>query len=288
MRKLLLLSILCPVIAFSQQRFHVTLFGGLSNYSGDLQDHQFTLEQSNFAFGAGIKYDFTPHLALRLAYNHGSIEGDDKKSSDPLLQARNLSFGSKINEGSLLLEYTILNMEDRKISPYIYSGVTVFHFNPYAYDTLGNKVLLKPLSTEGQGLAADRKPYKLTQFAIPVGIGVKFRITDNTVLAYEVSVRKTFTDYLDDVSTTYFDQFALGQARGLKAVDMAYRGDELKGGSTTYPADGSVRGGSKYKDWYYFTGFTVYIGLGSGNGGGGPFGRGTRGGRNQMGCPKVL
>jgi hypothetical protein len=287
MRKLLLLSIMCPVVALSQQRFHVTLFGGLSNYMGDLQDHQFTLQQSNFAFGAGIKYDLTPHLALRLAYNHASIEGDDKKSNDPLLRARNLSFASKINEGNLLLEYTILNMEERKVSPYVYSGLTLFHFNPYAYDTLGNKVFLKPLSTEGQGLDADRKSYNLTQFAIPVGIGVKFRISDNTVLAYEVSVRKTFTDYLDDVSTTYFDQFALARERGLKAVEMAYRGNEVKGSTDTYPEHGSVRGGSKYKDWYYFTGFTLYIGLGSGNGGGSSFGR-TRGGRNQLGCPKVL
>ena len=288
MRKLLLLSILCPVMAVSQQRFHVTLFGGLSNYSGDLQDHQFTLQQSNFAFGAGIKYDFTPHIALRVAFNHGSIEGDDKRSSDPLLRARNLSFASKINEGSLLVEYTVLNMEERKVSPFIYSGITVFHFNPYAYDTVGNKVFLKPLSTEGQGFTDGRNPYKLTQFAIPVGIGVKLRISENTVLAYEVSARKTFTDHLDDVSTTYADEFTLGQQRGMKAVEMAYRGDELKDGNTTYPAGGSGRGGSKYKDWYYFTGFTLYIGLGSGNGGGGPFGRGTRGGRNQLGCPKVL
>lgn len=289
MRKLLLLSILFPVVAVSQQRVHLTLFGGLSNYAGDLQDHQFTLQQSNFAFGAGIKYDFTPNIALRVAFKHGTIQGDDKKSSDPLLRARNLSFASKINEGSLLVEYTVLNMEERKLSPFIYSGVTVFHYNPYAYDTLGNKVYLKPLSTEGQGFVDGRNPYKLTQFAVPVGVGLKFRITDNTVLAYEVSVRKTFTDYLDDVSTTYADEFLLGQQRGLKAVEMAYRGDELKDGNATYPEGGSIRGGSKYKDWYYFTGFTLYIGLGSGNGGGGgPFGRGTRGGRNQLGCPKVL
>jgi hypothetical protein len=288
MRKFLILSILCPLVAVSQQRFHVTLFGGLSNYAGDLQDHQFTLQQSNFAFGAGIKYDLTPHLALRLAYNHGTIEGDDKKSSDPLLRARNLSFASKINEGSLLLEYTILNMEERKVSPYIYSGITVFHYNPYAYDTVGNKVFLKPLSTEGQGLEGyNRKPYNLTQFAIPFGVGVKFRISENTVLAYEVTIRKTFTDYLDDVSSTYVDQFALGQQRGLKAVSMAFRGDELKGSTQTYPEDGAVRGGSKYGDWYYFTGFTVYIGLGSGNGGSTPFGR-SKGGRNRLGCPNVL
>jgi len=277
----------CPVVVLSQQRFHVTLSGGLSNYAGDLQDHRFTLQQSNFAFGAGIKYDITPNVAVRLAYNHGTIEGDDKKSKDPLLQARNLSFISRINEGSLLVEYTPLNLEDHAISPFIFGGVAVFHFNPYSYDSSGNKVYLKPLSTEGQGVDPDRKPYNLTQFAIPVGVGVKFRINENTVLAYEVSARKTFTDYLDDVSSTYFDQATLAQARGQKAVEMAYRGNELKNGNPTYPDNGSVRGGPKYKDWYYFTGFTLYIGIGGGNGGG-PFSRGSHGGRNQLGCPRVL
>jgi hypothetical protein len=288
MRKLLLLSILCPAVASAQQRLHLTLFGGLSNYAGDLQAKQFTLQQSNFAFGAGIKYDLTPNFAFRLAFTHGTIEADDKRNSDPMLQARNLSFMSKITEGNLLLEYTILNLEEKRVSPYIYSGVTVFHFNPYAFDTLGNKIYLQPLSTEGEGLAQypDRKPYKLTQLAIPVGLGIKVRISDNTVLAYEVTLRKTFTDYLDDVSKTYVDQFALAQQRGLKAVAMAYRADEVKGGSTTYPEDGTLRGGSKYKDWYYFTGFTLYIGLGSGNGF--SAGHGARGGRNRLGCPNVL
>lgn len=287
MRKLLLLSMFCPVVVLSQQRFQVTLFGGLSNYAGDLQDHRFTLQQSNFAFGAGIKYDITPNVAVRLAYNHGTVEGDDKKSKDPLLQARNLSFISKINEGSLLFEYTPLNMEDHLISPFIFGGIAVFHFNPYAYDSTGNKVYLKPLSTEGQGVDPDRKPYNLTQFAIPVGIGVKFRINDNTVLAYELSARKTNTDYIDDVSSTYYDQATLAQARGQKAVEMAYRGNELKNGNPNYPDNGAIRGGSKYKDWYYFTGFTLYIGIGGGNGGG-PFSGGSRGGRNQLGCPRVL
>jgi opacity protein-like surface antigen len=286
MRKLLLLSILCPGITVAQQRLHLTLFGGLSNYSGDLQEKRFTLQQSNFAFGAGLKYDVTPNFAFRVAFNHGTIEGDDKKSGNPLLQARNLSFMSKVTEGSVLLEYTLLNLEERRVSPYIYSGLTAFHFNPYAYDTLGNKIYLQPLGTEGQGMGQypDRKPYKLTQLAIPLGVGIKFRISDNTVLAYEVTVRKTFTDYLDDVSKTYVDQFALAQAHGLKAVAMAYRGGEVKGGSTTYPEDGTLRGGSKYKDWYYFTGFTIYIGFGNG----GSLGHGAHGGRNYLGCPNVL
>jgi hypothetical protein len=285
MQKLWVLCLLFPVTAISQQRLHLTIFGGVSNYQGDLQGKHFTLDQSNLALGLGVKYDLTRNFALRGGINYGTIEATDARNS-PELRFRNLSFFSRIVEGNALIEYTLFDMEDRKISPYVFGGVAVYHFDPYTFDSVGRKVFLQPLSTEGQGLAQypDRKPYKLTQFAIPFGAGVKFRVGYNTVLAYEIGLRKIFTDYLDDVSTTYVDQFALGQARGLKAVEMAYRAGELNEGDPNYPADGTIRGGSKYKDWYYFTGFTVYIGINSKGGGGGVRGRGKRG---SLDCPPV-
>jgi len=283
MRKYFLLCLLVPVLTHAQelQKLHLTLFGGVSNYQGDLQSRTFTFNQSNLALGVGLKYDLTPHFALRTNFNYGTIGAMDKEN-EPSLRARNLSFESRLIEGNLLLEYTLFNLEDKKLSPYVFAGVAVYHFNPYAFDTLGNKVFLKPLSTEGQGLAAfpDRKEYKLTQFAIPFGGGLKFRISDNVVLGYEIGLRKVFTDYLDDVSTTYVDQFALFQAKGAKAVEMAYRAGELKNGDPNYPADGTIRGGSKYKDWYYFQGLTLTIGIGGGSGG---FGGGHKG---EIGCPK--
>lgn len=286
MQKLWVLCLLFPVAAFSQSRWHLTMFGGVSNYQGDLQGKVFTLDQSNLALGLGVKYDLTPNLAIRSGLNFGTVEGTDARN-DQELRFRNLSFVSRILEGNVLLEYTLFDMEDKKISPYVFGGVAVYHYDPYAFDSLGSKVFLQPLSTEGQGLAQypDRKPYKLTQFAIPFGAGVKFRVGQNTVLAYEIGLRKTFNDYLDDVSTTYVDQFILAQERGLKAVEMAYRAGEKGDGDPNYPADGTIRGGSKYKDWYYFTGFTLYIGINGRNGSGGFGGRSKRG---ELGCPKPV
>ena len=64
---------------------------------------------------------------------------------------------------------------------------------------------LQPLGTEGQGTTAypDRKKYSRTQIAIPMGGGVKISLNDNLNIAFSFSARKTYTDYLDDVSTTY-------------------------------------------------------------------------------------
>lgn len=277
MRATFLFCLLCPVTAFCQRPIHLTLFGGFSNYQGDLQEKVFTIDQSNPAFGAGLKYDLDDHWALRAGFMYGKVQASDSKNSKPDLRARNLSFATKIAEGNLLAEYTLFNMEERVFSPFAFAGLAVYHFNPYAFDSAGNKIYLQPLSTEGEGLSQypDRKPYKLTQLAIPFGLGIKLRITQNTVLAYEVSFRKLFTDHLDDVSTNYVDRTVLAQARGAKAVEMAYRGGELKNGNPAYPAEGTKRGSPKYKDWYYFSGFTLYIQL---NGAGGR--------HRGLGCPR--
>lgn len=286
MRKLLVWCLLLPLAGYSQQRVHLTILGGFSNYQGDLQTKYITLNQANLAVGAGLQYDFTPHFAARAGFNYGSLEGDDKQNSG-LLRARNLNFHTKILEGSLLLQYTLFDLSDKRISPYIFAGAAIYHFDPYTYDTLGNKIFLKPLSTEGQGLAQypDRKEYKLNQFAIPFGGGIKFRVSDNVTLGYEFGIRKLFTDHLDDVSTRYVDPLILASQRGLKAVEMAYRGGELKGGNPNYPATGSVRGGAKAKDWYYITGLTLTIGLG-GKGGNDSY-SGWNGRKSQLGCPRI-
>jgi len=280
MKKFLWAVLFIPVGSIAQQ-LHITVRGGFSGYQGDLQSKQIALNQSNFGFGLGLKYDLNPHWSVRTEFNSGKIEADDKKN-DPNLQLRNLSFQSKIVEGNLLLEYSLFNLSERKFTPYAFAGLAVFHFDPYAYDTLGNKIFLKPLSTEGQGLPQypNRKEYKLTQMAIPMGVGFRYKVADNITLGYELGIRKTFTDYLDDLSTTYVDELVLAQERGLKAVEMAFRGGELKNSTASYPLDGELRGGSQFKDWYYFHGITLTVGLNSNSSGGGRKGD-TR-------CPKPV
>ena len=285
MRTLFFLCLFLPVIGFGQQNLHLTLSGGFTSYQGDLQGKYFSLDQSNGGLGFGLKYDLNPHFALRTNFFFTQVGATDAKN-DEHLRFRNLSFNTKIAEGNLVAEYTLFDLDEKKFSPYAFAGLGIYHFNPYAYDTVGNKVYLKPLSTEGQGLSIhpDRKPYSLTQLNIPFGAGVKWRVSDNVVIAYELGFRKLFTDYLDDVSKTYVDQATLLSERGQLAVDMAYRADESGHGDPVYPVDGTIRGGSKYKDWYYTQGITLFIGL---NGRDGNGMRATRG-RQRLACPTNL
>ena len=259
------------------QRIHITAFGGFSNYQGDLQDKRFTLNQSHPAFGAGLSYEITDKFYARANFTYGKLSGDDKQN--PRNSVRNLNFTSPLTDIHLGLEYYILNPYQYRLPPYIFAGISRFNFNPYTSDTNGRRVYLKPLSTEGQGFYQNRQPYKLSQFAIPFGGGFKFSLSENIQAGVEAGLRKTNTDYLDDVSTTYVDQALLYANRGQQAVDMAFRGDELKANSQPYPAGGTQRGSAKNKDWYYFTGITLTFRL-NGN-----QGMRAAGGRTKTGCP---
>ena len=282
MRKFMLLGMLIPTLA-NAQKLNLDLFGGFSNYQGDLQEKRFTTNQAKGAFGIGLRYNLTDHFAVRSNFTYAQVAAADNHNKNPILQQRNLSFESKITEGNLLLDYNILSLENHNITPYVFAGIALFHFNPYAYDTTGNKIFLKPLSTEGEGLYPDRKEYKRTQLSIPFGGGIRWRVGNNVILSYEIGMRKTSTDYLDDVSTTYVDEADLLATRGPKAVEMAFRGAELKNGAT-YPAANTTRGSSKFKDWYYVSGITVSIGINGGKDGY----RGAGGNRGRVSCPKVL
>lgn len=269
MLRILLLIALLPLSAAAQQKLNLTFLGGFSNYSGDLQEKRFTLDQSHLGFGAGISYEVAPRVLVRGELKYGKLSADDKRSTDTMLLQRNLDFHSQVFEASLMGDFSLLDLgsRSRNITPYIFAGLSVYRFNPYTYDAAGSKTYLRDLGTEGQGLPQhpDRRPYKLIQVAIPFGGGIRFKITENAYLGYEIGLRKLFTDYLDDVSKTYADEAALLAGNGPRAVELAFRGDELKDNPLSYPVRNTVRGGAQYKDWYYFSGITLSIGISDDN-----------------------
>lgn len=283
MKYLFVLGLSLGFLTVRSQNLHADLFGGIANYQGDLQEKIFTFNMAHPAVGFGLAYDVSGRLIARTGLTYGTVEGNDKNNSrDKGIQQRNLSFKTHITELHAGLEFNLFDLSVRSFTPYIFAGVAVYHYNPFTFDSAGNKVFLKPLSTEGEGLPQypDRKPYNLTQLSLPVGGGLKIELSDNLEISGEIAWRKLFTDYLDDVSKTYVDQNVLLAAKGPQAVSLAYRGNEI--GSGPYPADGTMRGNSKHMDWYYFGGLRLRYRLNSGNGWGGG---GHGGGKSKTGCP---
>jgi hypothetical protein len=237
----------------------IGLLAGAMNYQGDLKPNSFTFQHSNLILSLILRKPLSRWFAVRAGATIGKVEAADRYNRD-YLQRRNLSFTSGVKELFALLEADVLDISTKKFTPFAYGGIVLYHFDPYTLDANNNRVYLQPLSTEGQGLPGypDRKVYKLTQFAAAFGGGLRFAFTDCTSIALEFSQRKTFTDYLDDVSTSYIDRNTLLAAKGQLAVDLAYRGDEVHNPSP-YPPDGEQRGTPSEMDWYYFMGISADI-----------------------------
>lgn len=251
MRKLFLFTCLFSVLHTPAQTLRLNFMAGLSNYYGETQTKKLTFEQSNPVIALGATLDLTDKLLLRSEFIATKLQGDDKRGMYP---DRNLNFKTSIREATLLLEYNLFDLYEKKITPYFFTGVGLFNFNSYTTDSLNRKVFLKGLSTEGQGFPEypDRKVYKNTQLNIPIGGGLKYAISEDVQFGFEYGLRVLFTDYIDDVSKSFIDPTILRNRAGQLAVDLSYRSDELKSGSQTYPGEGSLRGSLKVNDLYYY------------------------------------
>ena len=252
MKKLVLICCMLPVIA-SAQNFLFSVRAGVASYNGDLKRKSFSFSQSSFIGSIGGRYDITEHITARTYFSYTTLKADDKKGS-ALMKTRNLNFKSHIFEWELGAQYNFLDLNCSWWSPYVYAGIGAFHFNPYTKDENGSKTFLYPLSTEGEGITGGIKKYSRMQFCIPFGVGVDRSLNEDMKLGFELGYRKLFTDYLDDVSDVYIDQAKLLAAKGQKAVDLAYRGDEV--GSGAYPPENNTRGNPKSKDGYFYAALT--------------------------------
>ena len=268
MRRLLLLSALVfAALTLRAQNFlersEVGLTVGGMNYLGDLN------EQSMFgkvspAAGLLARVNFDTRWSLSVGGSYGHVEG----GNPDVIARRNLSFRSPIVEGFIRAEfnffpYGTMSGAMKRSTPYIFCGFGVFKFNPKAkfVDPSTSEAIwyaLQPLGTEGQGTKAypDRVKYQLIGVSMPFGLGYRWRISESVHLTVEYGWRKTWTDYLDDVSKTYVGAQVLGAgAGGSMAATLADRSGEVEPGYVNAP--GIKRGDDSLNDWFSY--FNVSI-----------------------------
>ena len=255
---LILLLFIAP--AADAQKWDIEVMGGIAGYNGDLTEHVLSYRTAGPSAGINVKYNLSNDvIVLRGGIAWGKISGDDRHNKQADLRSRNLNFETHIWEANLCVEINIFEPEYFNVYPYVFAGVGAFRFNPYTYDNENVKQYLQPLGTEGQGLASypGRKPYSLTQFCLPFGGGMKVNLGGRCDLIYELGGRFLFTDYLDDVSTSYVNSQELMASSRPKAVELAYRQK-----NSPYPNEGDQRGNPKVKDWYFMSGFKLLFRLG--------------------------
>lgn len=248
------------------QEGEIGFSAGLAHYFGDLNTAG-RINRPKVALGAFFRKQFSNYVALRLAAHYARLGYSDKYSKNNEYQRRrNLSFNTNIFELALQGDFNFFKFIPgdpyHAFTPYVTLGAGIFNYDPYAYIG-GRKVYLRPLGTEGQGLATypDRKPYSSMAFCFPLGVGVKYALNRSMNVGLEVAYRFTTTDYIDDVSTTYVgaDKFpnlpdgSPSLARLLQ--DRSYETGDLIG------TEGRQRGYSKQKDSYVFAELTFSFNL---------------------------
>ena len=249
-RKLKILSIFfLTCFSLQAQNTELGILAGASNYLGELAP-DIAFNETKWNGGLFVRNRLSRYFALRHNMILGRISGNDANFEFNSL--RNLSFRSNVFEISSIVEFNFLpfgtqrQKKERAFTSYAFVGLGFFKFNPKSQ--FGTKwVELKALGTEGQGLNGG-KGYSLVSVCIPFGMGLKYNLNKLWTLGIELGFRRTYTDYLDDVSKKYPDFAAAGQPQ---AMTLSDRSGEVNGGKYL-AAPGDIRGNPADKDWYIF------------------------------------
>jgi len=227
------------------QTLETGIFAGASYYLGDINPGKH-FDQSLFSTGIVARYNKDDRWAFRLSLLLGNVQASD--SYRHAVENRYLAFTSKITEFSGVVEFNFFPYETgnakNKYTPYIFAGIGFFFFEPKISD-----YKLRDYGTEGQNIGYEgRTPYEQRGLSIPFGIGFKYSLTKKIGLGIEWGMRKTFTDYIDDVSTTYYLDASSYTNPDLFVI--------LSDPSLLHQPN-MARGNPETKDWYNFYGITL-------------------------------
>jgi len=240
---------LCAVTTVRSQDLEVGVFGGGSYYMGELNPgKQFFFTQPTF--GGVLRWNFDERWALKINGLRGKLAGDDAVSK--VNEMRNLRFTSSFTEISTVIEFNFFpyftGSNISYFTPFLFVGPDFFIFKPEA-EFNGEMISLRDIGTEGQNINGDK--YSLYGFAFAFGMGFKYSVNNRLGLGIEWGLRKTYTDYIDDISTTYYIDFNQIDPDDIGAAEF------LSDPSSVKHEPGMQRGNSQNNDWYSIAGFTL-------------------------------
>ncbi len=220
-------------------------FSGDSYYLGDLNKTHF--KQFNLGFGSRIRYNYDERIGLKGCITIANLSGNDALSNNSFQQDRNVTFSSQLIEGAIIGEfnffsYSALDPKAKTTTPFFFIGLGYTYHNP--------KTSFNGIQMSTQNLQTEGVSYKKNILSIPMGVGYKFRANS---ISFELTwgIRKTYTDYLDDVSTNFLSNSSAVSVSKSSITN-----------TTQYDNVDNVKRGDQYnKDWYVFTGLTIFINL---------------------------
>ena len=234
---------------------------GASNYLGDIGGKEKTrrdfiadlkLSKTRWNLGAFVRYKWRPKISFKLAFEYLRIEGDDALSTNPGRHYRNWNFKNDIFDLGATAHYYFYENNDlgntyryrNGFRAYLFAGFGAMITNPKTYYK-GEWVALQPLGTEGV-------IYRKLVANFPMGVGFYFTFNRRHRIGFEMNYRKTFTDYLDDISGNYPADPKDPYMRGLILRSTELDKKQISDNPGAYGAHdwGKKRGDSEHKDGF--------------------------------------
>lgn len=258
-KSLVVAGLLIAGAANAQYNMDAGFSVGAANYLGDIGGGIYTrrdfvadmkLSQTRLTSAGFFRYRFDKHFAVKGTLAWSRISGDDKLSENPARNARNLNFRNDVFELNAQVQYIFYEVyglgrsfrHEDNFRMYIGLGAGLAYHNPKTTYN-GEYVELRPLTTEGYD-------YTKVTGVIPATGGFCFTFDKQYRIGFDLTWRTTFTDYLDDVSTTYADPSTLPNAM---SIELANRTDELPSVSPAFAENftpGNKRGDASHNDSY--------------------------------------
>lgn len=236
----------------AQKYLDVAASAGTAYYYGELNNSLGPIDDLGISFGAWFRRNYNARWAWKQQFRFSQIKSNDSNSPFEYQRLRNLDFYSNILEASSTVEFNFLRFDPWAnkdlFTPYTYVGLSLFYMNPKT-DLEGNTYELRQFQTENE-------EYSNIQFAIPFGFGIRLRLNHRVFMEFDWGMRRTFTDYIDDVSGYYPTN---PDELSPVTADLSDRSLDQQGTDGTNW--GTIRGNPKDNDWLFFSAISLVFNL---------------------------
>jgi hypothetical protein len=172
---ILLLTILSGKSFSQQQTADIGIFVGGATPITDFSNTNL-FKSVNFDFGGFYRYNFNSRFSLRINALYGKVGAVGSLNLEPQKFKKSVfDFGTFIEIN--YLDY-IVGVKKMRFSPFVYTGLGLSYYP----------------NEQGKGTITPN---------IPLGLGVKYALTDKLSMGAEASLRKLFNDGLDNLNNPY-------------------------------------------------------------------------------------
>ena len=184
MKKLvILIALICYTTTSKAQIHEVGIFGGGSNYIGDIGS-EYYINPNELMGGLIYKRNINPRVAVRGTFTIADLSADDANATNQQRFDRGIQFNNSLKELAVGVEFNYFeyNLDDRRLTrtPYILIEFAAFNYKKITEENDDGYVYENNIS-----------------YAIPFGLGYKTKLAGDWAIALEIRARYTFEDDLD-------------------------------------------------------------------------------------------